>query len=130
MIFSPKPWDLRVVWLFCLTFRIFNGLFVQTYFNPGRGACVFSAAPCVHRCSPTLAPTTHADEFWQNQEVAHRFVFGPEYGYLTWEWMPFARIRSSVAVLPTALLYAALKRAQLDTQWLVVQYSGCASSGP
>jgi hypothetical protein len=44
----------RWFWLCILFFRVWNALFVRTYFNP--------------------------DEFWQSTEVAHHLVFG--YGHL------------------------------------------------
>ena len=44
----------RWFWVAVVVFRVWNALFVRTYFNP--------------------------DEYWQNTEVAHRMVFG--YGYL------------------------------------------------
>ena len=44
----------RVFWTAVVVFRLWNALFVRTFFNP--------------------------DEYWQSTEVAHRLVFG--YGYL------------------------------------------------
>ncbi|RHY30808.1 hypothetical protein DYB32_004009 [Aphanomyces invadans] len=66
----------------CLVvFRVFNALFVRTYFNP--------------------------DEFWQSSEVAHHMVFG--YGYLTWEWQPHAQLRGYAHPAIFALLYKSLQ---------------------
>ncbi|ETV98749.1 hypothetical protein, variant 1 [Aphanomyces invadans] len=76
----------------CLVvFRVFNALFVRTYFNP--------------------------DEFWQSSEVAHHMVFG--YGYLTWEWQPHAQLRGYAHPAIFALLYKSLQLLGLDSRWAV-----------
>ena len=73
--------------LFALAYRLLTGLLlVRTAFSP--------------------------DEFWQNQEVAYAAVFGE--GYLTWEWLPPARIRSFLHPAPTAALYWVLAALGLD----------------
>ncbi|KAJ3693913.1 hypothetical protein LUZ60_009393 [Juncus effusus] len=83
---SSDPWgEEKRVWLFCLVFRVINGLMVQTYFNP--------------------------DEHWQGLEVAHRITFG--YGHLTWEWKE--GIRSYLHPLIFSLLYKILAILHLDT---------------
>ncbi|DBA00349.1 TPA: hypothetical protein N0F65_000534 [Lagenidium giganteum] len=87
----------RAFWACVVLFRLWNALFVRTYFNP--------------------------DEFWQSTEVAHRMVFG--YGYLTWEWQEGAQIRGYAHPSIFALLYQCLAVLQqdfvqgLDSRWAV-----------
>ncbi|TPX38674.1 hypothetical protein SeLEV6574_g07696 [Synchytrium endobioticum] len=63
-----------------VAFRIFNALFVQTYFDP--------------------------DEYWQSVEVSHYLAYG--YGHLTWEWRPENSIRSILHPLVYAGVYRTL----------------------
>jgi GPI mannosyltransferase 3 len=58
------------------------------------------------------------DEYFQSLEVAHRLVFG--YGYLTWEWMSQAPIRSIAYPLIYAPTYWILKFIKLDDTILLV----------
>ncbi|GAA5973157.1 hypothetical protein JCM11641_006297 [Rhodosporidiobolus odoratus] len=84
------------------------------------------------------------DEYWQNLEIAHRWVWG--YGRATWEWRTQfddlsstaaghggwpqvvkqvveggrGGIRSPLPVLPTAAAYWLLKQTGWDTGWLLV----------
>ncbi|GAA6005148.1 hypothetical protein JCM11491_002594 [Sporobolomyces phaffii] len=102
--FGPSP-------LFvALAFRIANAFISRAFFQP--------------------------DEYWQSLEVAHLWVFG--YGWKTWEWHTAVPdladwsslleqggnggIRSPLSVLPTAVIYELLRRAQLDGRgpWLVL----------
>lgn len=54
-------------WLFALVFRLLNALCSRAFFQP--------------------------DEYWQNLEVAHRWIYG--YGYQTWEWRTLATSSSA-----------------------------------
>ena len=54
-------------WLFALLFRLLNALCSRAFFQP--------------------------DEYWQNLEVAHRWIYG--YGYQTWEWRTLATSSSA-----------------------------------
>jgi GPI mannosyltransferase 3 len=58
------------------------------------------------------------DEYFQSLEVAHHLVFG--YGYLTWEWMSQASIRSIGYPLLYAPIYWILKFIKLDDTILLV----------
>ncbi|SPQ93664.1 unnamed protein product (mitochondrion) [Plasmodiophora brassicae] len=75
----------------CGIVRVAGALFVKTYFNP--------------------------DEYWQGPEVAHRVVFG--YGYLTWEWQPFARIRGFAHPAIFAIFFKILQLLSLDTPAII-----------
>lgn len=86
-------------------FRILNALLIQTQFDP--------------------------DEYWQTLEPAYCEAFGPERPCAyTWEWkrrapadserwmQPFeGPIRSYLSVLPTYLLYVAVRRLKWDELW-------------
>jgi len=77
------------------------------------------AALAALRLSTLWLVQTHfvADEYWQNLEVAHRWVFG--YGYLTWEWR--SGLRSVLYPGLTAMLYWSLKLTGFDAWvWLLV----------
>lgn len=90
MVTWPKSTRLLLLCIFSL--RLINALLVQTYFQP--------------------------DEFYQSQEVAHRWVFG--YGFQTWEWREQSRIRSPIHPLLLVPVYWLLKVTHLDeTQALV-----------
>ena len=105
------------IFLSLVGFRIFDGLFVRTYFNP--------------------------DEFWQSMEVAHNRAFGfvsiakdlccfeafvtinklnkkiTSYGHLTWEWKD--AIRGYTHPFIFTILYQILKVLEIDSAELVVK---------
>lgn len=77
-------------------YRLTQCLLVRTYFDP--------------------------DEYWQCQEVAHRFVYG--YGFETWDWQ--ARIRNWLFVLPFIGILQLIKLIGLDRfDFFVVQNLFC-----
>jgi len=92
---ADKPWNLRRLFQVALVYRLVAAIFVATYFNP--------------------------DEFWQNQEVSTRLVYGT--GTLTWEWKPYAQIRGFIHPGATALCYWLLKTLRLDFPCLIVRTS-------
>jgi hypothetical protein len=79
--------------LFCclLVFRIFNALYIKTYFQP--------------------------DEFWQSVEVANVMVY--RFGYLTWEWR--YGLRSIGHPLVFAAVFKLLSVLKLDTPYCRVR---------
>eukprot|EP01028_Stygiella_incarcerata_P011941 TRINITY_DN7112_c0_g1_i1.p1 TRINITY_DN7112_c0_g1~~TRINITY_DN7112_c0_g1_i1.p1 ORF type:complete len:621 (+),score=139.04 TRINITY_DN7112_c0_g1_i1:84-1946(+) len=77
-------------WAAVTIFRLFNGMFVRTYFS--------------------------ADEFYQSTEVAHFIVFG--YGHLTWEWSRM--IRGLLHPLVLAALFYPLKVLGIDYPWAII----------
>ncbi|CAI5733683.1 unnamed protein product [Hyaloperonospora brassicae] len=81
----------RVFWAAVVAFRLWNALFVRTFFNP--------------------------DEYWQSTEVAHRLVFG--YGHLTWEWSDDAQLRGFAHPGIFAGLYKLLQLLDVDSRWAV-----------
>ncbi|BGP57456.1 glycosylphosphatidylinositol anchor biosynthesis [Rhodotorula sphaerocarpa] len=102
--------------LLALSFRLLNAVCSRAYFQP--------------------------DEYWQNLEVAHRWIYG--YGYQTWEWRStpgdgekwgssaaediahllrtggHGGIRSPLSVVVTAAVYALLKALAWDSGNLLV----------
>lgn len=103
--------------LLALSFRLLNAVCSRAYFQP--------------------------DEYWQNLEVAHRWIYG--YGYQTWEWRStpgdgekwgssaaediahllrtggHGGIRSPLSVVVTAAVYALLKALAWDSGNLLVR---------
>ncbi len=79
----------RTIVVGVVAFRLINALSLATQFDP--------------------------DQFYQNDEVAHRLAFG--YGLQTWEWR--ARLRSYTPTLPLALLFKLLGLLGADTPELV-----------
>lgn len=82
---SSPSWSLlnssTVLYTSLFLFRCATSLCLRTYFNP--------------------------DEPWQSLEPAYSYA-NPPLGHRTWEWQPFARIRSHTHLLPFILLYKAL----------------------
>lgn len=70
MASPPSP----PAWLLALLFRLLNALCSRAFFQP--------------------------DEYWQNLEVAHRWIYG--YGYQTWEWRSLATSSSAAAARASA----------------------------
>lgn len=90
-----RPLSLSTLFPWVFSFRLLNALLCQTFFQP--------------------------DEFYQSAEVAHRAVFG--YGYLSWEWLPEARIRSPLHPMLLIPVYWILKVSGLDQTQAVVRHS-------
>lgn len=67
-----------------VSWRIFNAIIVNTYFDP--------------------------DEYWQSIEIAHHTVFG--YGWVTWEWL--VGLRSWLYPLPFVAYFSLIKHCNLD----------------
>jgi phosphatidylinositol glycan class B len=96
IIIGQNGFDMSSAYIFLLLalWRCFTSLFLVTYFNP--------------------------DEPWQSLEPAASLAFGPDQGYLTWEFAQFARIRSIIHPAIFASLYKVLQYLQLDSNWAVI----------
>mmetsp|Transcript_4571 Transcript_4571/g.6817 ORF Transcript_4571/g.6817 Transcript_4571/m.6817 type:complete len:507 (-) Transcript_4571:969-2489(-) len=74
--------------LLLLSFRAFNGIFVETYFDP--------------------------DEYWQCLEVAHCLAFGK--CHLTWEWQQGVRLRGFAHPFVFGMFYKVCAWLSLDSR--------------
>ena len=64
-----------------------------------------------------LTTFLHPDEYWQSSEIAHNIIYG--YGYITWEWQSYAKIRGFIHPLLIAFIFKILNILNIDNQFII-----------